>query len=62
MRDNKDSSIHVSLFSLLKPLGTKPCAGGSTQLLDGNDSIVNNGGDMRMFLINTPGKYPLASH
>lgn len=62
MGDSKDSRVHVSLFSLLKSLGTKPCAGSSIQLLDGDDSIVNNDGDMHIFLINSPGKYPLASH
>lgn len=56
--DSKDSRVHVSLFSLLPSLGTKPCASSSIQLLDGDGSIVNNDGDMHTFLINVPGKYP----
>lgn len=56
--DSKDSRVHVSLFFLLKSLGTKSRASSSIQLLDGDDSIVNNDGDVHKFLINIPGKSP----
>lgn len=56
--NGKDSRVQASLISLLKSLGTTACAGGSIQLLDGDESIVNNNGGMHKFLTGSPGKHP----
>lgn len=56
--NRKDGRVWASLLSLLKSLGTTACAGGSIQLLDGDESVVSNNGDMHKFLIGSPGKHP----